>query len=106
MSRRAKGPRLWLRPARRDASGNLTHEPAWFILDGTSQRSTGLGAGATEPQKSQALTAYLVEKHADASTKGNRDPSQIPIDDVLALYMRNVVAPSFKEVRPTAPFWC
>lgn len=101
MSRRSKGPRLWLRPARRDASGNLTHEPAWFILDGTGQRSTGLGIGATESQKSEALTAYLVEKHAKSATAGKRDPAQILIDDVLTIYVRNVVTPKFHAIKPT-----
>ncbi len=62
MPRRAKGPRLWWRPARRDAAGNLTHAGAWFVLDGTVQRGTGLGADATAEQREAALTAYLVEK--------------------------------------------
>lgn len=102
MSRRSKGPRLWLRPARRDKAGELTHEPAWFILDGTRQRSTGLGIGATEAQKSAALSEYLIEKHAVSSSTGTRDPSVIPIDDVLALYVRQKVLPTFKTVKPTA----
>lgn len=41
MGRRCKGARLWLRPERRDASGNLTHSASWFILDGSRQIATG-----------------------------------------------------------------
>ena len=92
MSRRSKGPRLWLRPARHDTSGNLTHEPAWFILDGTGQRSTGLGIGASEVEKEKALNDYLTEKHTADVSVGSRDPSQILVADVLAKYVRDKVA--------------
>lgn len=87
MPRRAKGPRLWFREPRRDAAGTLTHAGAWFILDGSSQVGTGLGAEATPQQKEQALSAYLVAKHAAVAKSGKRDPENIPIDDVLALYI-------------------
>lgn len=91
MSRRAKGPRLWLRPARADGTGSL-----WLILDGPSQRGTGFGpselAGAEK-----ALARYIGAKHTVTATTGVRDPSQIPIDDVLALYVRDVTP---KHARP------
>lgn len=92
MPRRAKGPRLWFREARRDASGAVTHEGAWFVLDGTVQRGTGLGAGATEDEKAEALRAYLVDKASDVRLVGARDPLNIPIDDILTLYVRERVA--------------
>jgi integrase len=91
MSRRAKGPRLWLRPARYDEAGQLTHESAWFILDGTRQRSTGFGIGEIA-QAEKALADYLADKHTGDVTKGTRDPDAILIADVLALYVRDKVA--------------
>ena len=89
MSRRSKGPRLWLRQARRDAAGNTTHESAWFIVDGNRQRSTGLGASAGEDEKDGALRRYLTDKHTKTVSVGSRDPSAIIIDDVLAKYVRD-----------------
>jgi integrase len=86
MPRHAKGPRLWLRPARRDAEGRITHVAGWFVLDGNSQSGTGLGAGATPDEKEKALSAYLVEKHSDVRQAGLKDPVNIPVDDVLTLY--------------------
>jgi hypothetical protein len=91
MSRRPKGPRLWLRPARYDAAGQLTHESAWFILDGARQRSTGFSAGEIA-EAEKALAAYLSDKHTGQVTKGTRDPDAILIDDVLTLYVRDKVA--------------
>lgn len=79
MSRRAKGPRLWFRADRQ----------AWFILDNGRQYGTRLGAGASEQERETALREYLAEKHTAAATSGTRDPAQIPIDDVLALYVRD-----------------
>ena len=92
MPRHAKGPRLWLRPRRGDRPA------AWFILDGNRQRGTGLGRSASEQEKEQALQAYLVEKHTIAATSGSRDPSQIPVADVLAHYVRNVL-PDHSQTR-------
>lgn len=84
MPRRAKGPRLWLRPARDGRPA------AWFILDGPRQRGTGCGAGQIAEAEA-ALRQYLTEKHVVDATSGKRDPSQILINDVLALYARDVV---------------
>lgn len=91
MPRRAKGPRLWLRPAREDGRPAI-----WFILDGSGsngrvQRSTGLGQGASAEACKKALTAYLVENNTKTAAAPGRDPSQIPIADVLTTYMRDVV---------------
>lgn len=77
---------MWFRDARRDGAGALTHAGAWFILDGTSQVGTGLGAEATADEKEKALSAYLVTKHAIDAKSGTRDPANVLIDDVLALY--------------------
>jgi integrase len=91
MSRRTKGPRLWLRPARYNGAGQLTHESAWFILDGARQRSTGFGVGEIA-QAEKALADYLADKHTGQVTNGTRDPDAILIADVLALYVRDKVA--------------
>lgn len=102
MSRRAKGPRLWLRPARPDGTA-----AAWFVLDGARQRGTGLGIGATEKEKDEALRAYLTEKHTADVSVGSRDPSQILVDDVLAKYVRDKVSDDVTplRIRALAKFW-
>jgi integrase len=89
--RRSKGPRLWLRKKR------APRVAAWFILDDSRQHSTGLGARASTTDKEKALADYLAEKHTVVTTSGSRDPSQILIDDVLALYARDVVP---RQARP------
>lgn len=89
MSRRSEGPHLWERPARYDRAGNLTHRAAWFVVDRHIQRSTGLGADASDDEKEKALNAYLTRKHVETVSTGFRDPSQIPINDVLAQYLRD-----------------
>ena len=72
---------------------------AWYVLDGTHQRGTGLGIHASEQEKEQALQAYLVEKHTIAATSGSRDPSQIPVADVLLHYVRNVLPDPYFQPR-------
>jgi integrase len=89
--RRAKGPRLWLRPAR---PGRLA---TWIVKDGPRQRGTGLGISASQNEKDAALRVYLTEKHTEHATTGARDPSRILIDDVLALYVRDRAE---KQARP------
>ena len=108
MSRRSKGPRLWLRPARRDAAGNTTHESAWFIVDGNRQRSTGLRTSASEREKEESLKGYLAEKHTETVSTGSRDPSQILIADVLAKYVRDKNPPyeTILRVKALRKFWC
>lgn len=87
MPRRAKGPRLWLRPARKGADARPAR---YFILDGTSQRGTGFGPRELA-QAEAALADYLAEKHTEVATTGGvRDPESILIDDVLSLYARDV----------------
>jgi integrase len=105
MSRRSKGPRLWLRPARRDVDGNLTHESAWLIIEGTSQHSTRLGIGASEQEKDEALKAYLA--HKTAPLTGSRDPSQIEIADVLAKYVtdKNRSYETQLRIKALRKFW-
>ena len=87
MSRRSKGPRLWLRPARHDRNGR-EHSAAYIILDKRRQISTGCTAGdADEAEK--ALAAYIQQKHQRQA--GLQDPSRIPVANVLYVYLTDVV---------------
>lgn len=103
MPRRSKGPRLWLRPAR-PADGRPA---AWFVLDGTRQSGTGLGAGASEGEKSEALRAYLTARHTAAVSVGSRDPSHILVDDVLTKYVRDKPPPyeTVLRIGALSKFW-
>jgi integrase len=89
MPRRSRGPRLWLRPERRDTGGRVTHAATWLILDGSRQLGTGCHADDRRAAE-QALGTYLNSRHLAAATTGPRDPSEIPIADVLTLYLRDV----------------
>ena len=91
MSAKREGPRLWLRPARRNVRGDGKVWPAaWIILDGSRQKGTGCAeddlAGAEK-----ALERYLATKHLAEVKAGPRDPATIPIADVLNLYTTEVV---------------
>ena len=91
MSAAAKGPRLWLRKARRDKGGRITHHAVWLILDGRHQESTECGRDDRVGAE-RKLEAYLNRKHSAAAAKTSaRDPDQIPVADVLALYAKKVV---------------
>src|SRR6266478_6683495 len=83
MPRRAKGPRLWLRPARRDENGQVTHTECYFVLDGGRQLSVGSAElGVAE----QALRDHITKKHKRHIATGLRDTADIPVADVIALY--------------------
>lgn len=88
MPRRAKGPRLWIRPARRDKDGRVTHQPAYFILDQGRQIATGCAPKDVQAAE-QALANHITEKYRPPT--GLRDPSQIPVADVLATYLTDIV---------------
>jgi integrase len=96
MPARAKGPRLWLRKARRDKRGAITHPAVWIILDGRRQESTECGPNDRVGAE-RALEQYLNRKHVAATAKGVRDPSEIYVADVLALYSAMVIP---KHARP------
>lgn len=87
LSRKSKGARLWLRPARTDADG-IVRAARWFILDGTKQIGTGIGEGeGGEAEK--RLAEYIAAKHAPP--RRERALAQIPIADVIAVYLDDVV---------------
>lgn len=94
MPRRAKGPRLWLEPARKDRN-----QPAvWVIRDGTIKRSTGASAGETAKAEA-ALRDYLNEKATPRPR--DRDPATVRIADVIAIYAEDV-APKHSRPKDTA----
>jgi integrase len=94
MPRSAKGPRLWLRPARNDDEGR--HAAVWIIKDARHQQSTGCLA-ADLAGAERALEQYLNAKHTAGAKAGGRDPAAIPIADVLNFYAEQVVP---KHARP------
>lgn len=84
MPRRAKGPRLWLQPARRDGS----EAAVWCIRDGKIKRSTGAGAGEIGRAET-ALRDYLNAK--GTPRRRDRDPAQVLIADVVSVYSEDKV---------------
>jgi hypothetical protein len=97
MPARSKGPRLYLRNARRNKAGGVTHPPIWIIRDGSYQQSTQCVADDVDGAE-RALARYLASKHArSARQAGNRNPDQIPVADVLMIYIRDVMP---KHSRP------
>jgi hypothetical protein len=100
MSRRSRGPRLWLRRAQYDRAGRLTHAAVWLIKDGQYRKSTGCGADDRRGAEA-ALAAYISNKHLAEAQAGVRPPAYIPVADVLALYGRDV-APKHSRPRETA----
>lgn len=87
MSGQAKGARLWFRPERVSADGSV-RAGRWFILDGTKQISTGLGAGeGGEAEK--RLSEYIAAKYAPS--RRERPLSKILIADVISVYLEDVV---------------
>ena len=89
MPARSKGPRLYLRPARHDKTGH--HAAIWIIRDGNHQKSTGCPAYDVSGAE-RALGLYITNKHVRAAGASKRDPGQIPIADILAIYLRDVVS--------------
>ena len=85
MSRQGKGPRLYLRGARRDGTKRLTHKPHWVIRDGSREISTGCGYGDREA--AERLLADFITRKYRPSRKHERDPAAIPVADVINIYL-------------------
>lgn len=101
MPRPSKGVHLWPRPERRNTAGKVTHKPTWLILDGPKSHSTGLGIGASEAEKDEALKKYLATKHVNVVSVGSLDPTKIEINDVISRYLRDKVHPKVEIIKPT-----
>lgn len=91
---------MWLRKARRDRRGRITHPAVYVIRDGRFQESTGCGRDDRDGAERQ-LEIYLNSKHLSTAKKGVRDPDQIPVADVLAQYGADI-APSHSRPKETA----
>ena len=96
----SKGPRLWLRKARRDRRGRITHPAVYVIRDGRFQESTGCGRDDRDGAEKQ-LEIYLNSKHLSTAKIGARDPDRIPVADVLAQYGADI-APTHSRPKETA----
>lgn len=94
MSRRSKGPRLWLQPARRNKDGAVTEPAVWCVRDGSVKRSTGAGAGDIAAAEA-FLREYLIKKGAPRVR--DRDPSQVLIADAIAVYAQDKVGDHARE---------
>jgi integrase len=83
MPRQSKGARLWLRKRRGRAA-------QWVIRDGNYQKSTGCVAHDIVGAE-RALASYIASKHVRQVRSGNREPDQIPLADVLTIYLTDIV---------------
>lgn len=89
MPRPSKGARLWLRPASYFPDGRLRENAGWIIKDGS--RAIRLGCGASEIGEAQdRFGRYLAQKYAPA--RQERGLSDIPVADVLNIYLDDVIA--------------
>jgi integrase len=99
MPRRAKGPRLYLKQrAGRDA--------AWIIRDGTYEESTGCGVGCMSDAE-QRLGEYILGKtlkEGAGAARSKRDPAQVAIAEVLALYAAEHATTLKADPKSTAGF--
>ncbi|GMA74424.1 hypothetical protein GCM10025880_08410 [Methylorubrum aminovorans] len=89
MPRAAKGPRLYLVAARRNAEGRIVTAARWVIRDGSKMLSTGCREGDVAGAH-QALADYLRAAHRPA--RNQRGLDEISIADVLSIYATDHVA--------------
>lgn len=85
MPRPAKGPRLYLRSARR--RGGALSPAAWVIRDGRTEIGVGCGAGDRAGAEI-ALGEYLARKHQPP--RRERGIGDVQIADVIAVYLADV----------------
>ncbi|MGM4967404.1 tyrosine-type recombinase/integrase [Tardiphaga sp. 1201_B9_N1_1] len=86
MPRKSKGARLWLRPARHDKSGTITHAATWLILDAGKQHPTECTEGDVAGAE-RALGLHIAQKHEP--TRSEQDIKDIDIADVLRIYVED-----------------
>lgn len=121
MSRRSKGPRLYLRSGRRDNRSGKPLPDLYYIRDGQTEISTGCGPDRLAgPDGAEAqLAAYIAEKWAQRAAteevaddrQRRSDPTKVLIAEVLALYLKEraprLADPKATKVRVDAlmSFW-
>jgi len=90
MSRRSKGPRLYLRAGRIHPRTGQPVPDIYYIRDGKTEVSTGCGperlAGA-EQQLADYIAAKWSPQAADPEGERSGDPASIYVAEVLALYL-------------------
>jgi len=85
MPREAKGPRLYLEPARERGTRKI---PAVYVIrDGSRKISTKCGEDAYQAAQ-EKLDEYRQQKYIERQ-RGNRHAASIPIADVLILYLQD-----------------
>lgn len=89
MSRRSKGPRLYLRAGRTHARTGQPVPDIYYIRDGSAQVSTGCGPDRLR-EAEQALADYIAAKWTPASSAAERDgdPAAVYVAEVIALYLQ------------------
>ncbi len=89
MSRRSKGPRLYLRAGRTHPRTGQPIPDIYYIRDGQAQSSTGCGPDRLR-EAEQALAEYIASKWSPAAegTVRNGDPASTYVAEVLALYLQ------------------
>jgi integrase len=97
MPAKRRPPRLWLKPVERDAAGKITRSATWYIKDRDHRESTGCSENDADGA-ADALANYINRKHIEEASKGCRRADQVPVGDVIAFYLRDVVE---KHARPT-----
>src|ERR1700729_567769 len=93
MPRHARGPYLWLRPARQRQDKGA-ERAVWVIKDAGHQRGTRCGMGERR-EAERALADYIADKYTPA--RRERDIAEIPVADVISIYLADA-APS--QARP------
>ena len=88
MPRHAKGPRLWFRHPRPAKSGRAPEKGVFVILCDGRQISTGCGLDDRKTAEGK-LAQFIIERHQ--VPRRSRSIEDIPIGDVLTLYLQDVV---------------
>ncbi len=88
MPREAKPPRLWFRKPRRAKPGRSAEKGVYVILCDGRQISTGCGRNERATAEAK-LAQFIVERHV--VPRRTRSIEDIPIGDVLVLYLQQVV---------------
>lgn len=83
MPRPSKRARLWLRPPRRDKSGQLIAHSTWLILDAGRQFATGC-AKSEVAEAEKRLAEHIAAKHRPE--RAERQLDNIALADVLSIY--------------------
>lgn len=88
MPRDSKPPRLWWRKPRKAAKGRSAEKGVWVVLANGRQHSTGCGKSDRKGAE-RALAEWITTAHR--APRKQRAISEIPIADVLNIYLQDVV---------------